>query len=94
MGGTRLEQRVRRAAEAALAKKRYVSAIDVFLGLGWLADLEDPRAATAQGSQSGSTVFAGRAIDTQATTSPSMTAPPIPSARSCNRSPAAMSRLA
>jgi len=36
MGGTRLEQRVRRAAEAALTEKRYVSAIDVFLGLGWL----------------------------------------------------------
>ncbi len=36
MGGTALEQRVVRAAEAALAKKRYVSAIDVFLGLGWL----------------------------------------------------------
>jgi hypothetical protein len=36
MGGTALEQRVRRAAEAALAEQRYVSAIDVFLGLGWL----------------------------------------------------------
>jgi len=36
MSGTALEQRVRRAAEAALAEKRYVSAIDVFLGLGWL----------------------------------------------------------
>jgi hypothetical protein len=32
-----LEQRVRRAAEAALAHQRYVSAIDVLLGLGWLA---------------------------------------------------------
>ena len=37
MGGTALEQRVERAAEAALAEQRYVSAIDVFLGLGWLA---------------------------------------------------------
>jgi hypothetical protein len=37
MGGTGLEQRVVRAAEAALARQRYVSAIDVFLGLGWLA---------------------------------------------------------
>jgi hypothetical protein len=36
MVGTALEQRVRRAAEAALAEKRYVSAVDVFLGLGWL----------------------------------------------------------
>jgi hypothetical protein len=36
MSGTALEQRVRRAAEAALAEQRYVSAIDVFLGLGWL----------------------------------------------------------
>jgi hypothetical protein len=32
-----LEQRVRRASEAALAEKRFVSAIDVLLGLGWLA---------------------------------------------------------
>jgi hypothetical protein len=32
-----LEQRVRRAAEAALAEQRFVSAIDVLLGLGWLA---------------------------------------------------------
>jgi hypothetical protein len=31
-----LEQRVRRAAEAALAEQRFVSAIDVLLGLGWL----------------------------------------------------------
>ncbi|MGH3764765.1 MAG: hypothetical protein ACRDTX_06395 [Pseudonocardiaceae bacterium] len=37
MGGAALEQRVERAAEAALAEKSYVSAIDVFLGLGWLA---------------------------------------------------------
>ncbi|MGH3875058.1 MAG: hypothetical protein ACRDSR_26775 [Pseudonocardiaceae bacterium] len=36
MGGIALEQRVVRAAKAALAEKRYVSAIDVFLGLGWL----------------------------------------------------------
>jgi len=36
MGGTALEQRVRRAAEVALAEQRYVSAVDVFLGLGWL----------------------------------------------------------
>lgn len=37
MGGAALEQRVERAAEAVLAEQRYVSAIDVFLGLGWLA---------------------------------------------------------
>lgn len=36
MSGGKLEQRVRRAAEAALAEQRYVSAIDVLLGLGWL----------------------------------------------------------
>ena len=36
VGGAALEQRVERAAEAALAEQRYVSAIDVFLGLGWL----------------------------------------------------------
>jgi hypothetical protein len=32
-----LEQRVTRAAETALAEQRFVSAIDVLLGLGWLA---------------------------------------------------------
>lgn len=32
-----LEQRVTRAAEAALAEQRFISAIDVLLGLGWLA---------------------------------------------------------
>jgi hypothetical protein len=32
-----LEQRVTRAAEAALAEHRFVSAVDVLLGLGWLA---------------------------------------------------------
>jgi hypothetical protein len=32
-----LEERVTRAAEAALADHRFVSAIDVFVGLGWLA---------------------------------------------------------
>jgi hypothetical protein len=32
-----LEERVKRAAEAALAEQQYVSAIDVLLGLGWLA---------------------------------------------------------
>ncbi|MFZ0118948.1 MAG: hypothetical protein WAN20_18735 [Pseudonocardiaceae bacterium] len=37
MGGVALEQRVERAAEAALAQQQYVSAIDVLLGLGWLA---------------------------------------------------------
>ena len=31
-----LEQRVTRAAEAALAEQRFISAIDVLLGLGWL----------------------------------------------------------
>jgi hypothetical protein len=37
MSGQKLEQRVTRAAEAALAQQRYVSAIDVLLRLGWLA---------------------------------------------------------
>jgi len=32
----RLEQRVIAAAEAALAARRFVTAIDVFAGLGWL----------------------------------------------------------
>jgi hypothetical protein len=32
-----LEQRVTRAAEAVLAEQQFVSAIDVLLGLGWLA---------------------------------------------------------
>jgi hypothetical protein len=32
-----LEQRVTQAAEAALAEQQFVSAIDVLLGLGWLA---------------------------------------------------------
>ncbi len=34
MGGAALEQRVERVAEAALAEQRYVSAIDLLLGLG------------------------------------------------------------
>src|SRR5580704_13646683 len=33
----KLHERVRQAAEAALAEKQYVSAIDVLLGIGWLA---------------------------------------------------------
>lgn len=37
MSGAALEQRVVRAAEAALAERQYVSAIDVLVGLGWLA---------------------------------------------------------
>jgi hypothetical protein len=37
MGGAALEQRVERAAQAVLAEQPYVSAIDVLLGLGWLA---------------------------------------------------------
>ena len=37
MTRSRLEERVERAAEAALAEQRYVSAVDVLLGLGWLA---------------------------------------------------------
>ena len=35
-GGDRLERRVCEAAEAALADHRYVTAIDVLVGLGWL----------------------------------------------------------
>ena len=34
--GGKLEQRVVRAAEAALAQRRFVTAIDVLVGLGWL----------------------------------------------------------
>ena len=37
MANSRLEERVTRAAEAALAEQRYVSAVDVLLRLGWLA---------------------------------------------------------
>jgi hypothetical protein len=37
MANSRLEERVTRAAEAALAAQSYVSAIDVLLRLGWLA---------------------------------------------------------
>lgn len=37
MSGAKLEQRVVRAAEAALAEQQYVSAIDVLVRLGWLA---------------------------------------------------------
>ena len=35
--GTKLEQRVVRAAEAALTERQFVSAIDVLVGIGWLA---------------------------------------------------------
>jgi hypothetical protein len=34
--GGKLDQRVVRAAEAALAQRRFVTAIDVLVGLGWL----------------------------------------------------------
>jgi hypothetical protein len=34
--GNRLEQRVVRAAEKALSERRFVTSIDVFVGLGWL----------------------------------------------------------
>jgi len=37
MGRATLEDRVERAAEAALADQRYVSAVDVLVRLGWLA---------------------------------------------------------
>src|SRR5688572_24696573 len=33
----KLDHRVRQAAEAALSQKQYVSAIDVLVGIGWLA---------------------------------------------------------
>jgi hypothetical protein len=36
MAGKGVEQRVRRVAELALAEQRFVSPIDVLLGLGWL----------------------------------------------------------
>lgn len=44
-GQRRLEQRVIAAAEAALAKQQYVSAVDVLVGIGWLhpAHLHDWR---------------------------------------------------
>ncbi len=35
--GAKLDQRVVRAAEAALAERQFVSAIDVLVGIGWLA---------------------------------------------------------
>lgn len=35
--GTKLKQRVVQAAEAALAERQFVSAIDVLVGIGWLA---------------------------------------------------------
>ncbi len=34
--GSKLEQRVVRAAEAALAERKFVTAIDVLVGMGWL----------------------------------------------------------
>lgn len=34
--GSKLEQRVVRAAEAALAQRKFVTAIDVLVGVGWL----------------------------------------------------------
>ncbi|MDQ6777879.1 MAG: hypothetical protein M3071_17085 [Actinomycetota bacterium] len=34
--GSKLEQRVARAAEAALAERKFVTAIDVLVGVGWL----------------------------------------------------------
>lgn len=37
MSGQRLDERVAKAAEAALAAQRFVSAADVLVGLGWLA---------------------------------------------------------
>lgn len=37
MASKNVEQRVRRVAEAAVANQRFVSPIDVLLGLGWLA---------------------------------------------------------
>ncbi len=37
MNDRRLEQRVAAVAEAALPERGFVTAIDIFLGLGWLA---------------------------------------------------------
>ncbi len=37
MNDKRLEERVRTVAEAALSERGFVTAIDIFLGLGWLA---------------------------------------------------------
>lgn len=36
VANSKLEERVARAAEAALAERRYVTAIDVLVGVGWL----------------------------------------------------------
>jgi hypothetical protein len=35
--GSKLERRLVRTAEAALAERHFVSAIDVLVGIGWLA---------------------------------------------------------
>ena len=43
MGQQNLEERVARSAEAALAGQQFVSAIDVFVGLGWLAPAQVDR---------------------------------------------------
>jgi hypothetical protein len=37
MASVPLERRVARACENALAEQRYISAVDVLVGLGWLA---------------------------------------------------------
>lgn len=37
MSGTAIEQRVVRTCESVLARQQYVTAVDVLLGLGWLA---------------------------------------------------------
>jgi len=43
MGQQDLQQRVTRVAEAVLAEQQHVSAIDVFVGLGWLAPAQVDR---------------------------------------------------
>jgi len=43
MGQQDLQQRVTRSAEAVLAEQQFVSAIDVLVGLGWLAPAQVDR---------------------------------------------------
>lgn len=58
MGGAALEQRVERAAEAALAQQPYVSAIDVLVGLGRLAPA-GPWRTWMSGAKAGSSAWNG-----------------------------------
>jgi hypothetical protein len=52
---TELERRVVRAAEAALAERKFVTAIDVLVGVGWLQPAKVP-----SGGRAGWTIWSGR----------------------------------